>query len=174
MKKRKLKSKSEAAKNRKQEGIAYDNYSAASVGMKLPPILIQISKSMNADGFRGSRIYENEFLPWLRKYYRSVLAEMVASESKDEADARVARVRADRMEFELSVRRKQFIETTEVSQVLTRAIVAIKSKMLAIPSSLAPRLAIANSADDCASMIKKEVVSALTELSKVKWNKAQN
>lgn len=171
MKKRTLKSKSEAAKIRSERSNAYENYDAASMGMKLPPILIQISKGMNADGFRGSRIYPDEFLPWLKKNYRAVLAEMVAAESKDEADARVARVRADGMEFNLAVRRRQFIATVEVSQVFTRAIVAVKSKMLAIPSSLAPRLAITNDPEDCAAMIKKEVVTALTELSKVKWNK---
>ncbi len=92
-------------------------------------------------------------------------------ESKDEADARVARARANRMEFELAVRKKQFIAIEEVRRINTRAIAACKSKMLAIPASTAPRHAVLNDPNECEAVTRKEIIQALTELSKMDFNK---
>lgn len=155
---------------------AFDSMESAAGGMAHRGItlkILEVSKAMGAPGFRGSRIYPDEFLPWFEANKTAVLAESSKLESKDEADARVARARANRMEFELEVRKRNFIAIADVSQTFTRCCVAVKSKMLAIPSSLAPRLALMTSPEEIATLIKSEVIAALTELSKSKWNKAK-
>src|SRR5579872_2905094 len=65
---------------------------------------------------------------------------------------RLDRVRADRLEFELGVRKRMFIPVDEVKMTFTRAVVACKSKFLAIPTAIAPRLAMTPEAADCAAL----------------------
>lgn len=149
----------------------FDNYEAASASSGISVACLKVSKGKGAPGFRGTRIYMLEFLPWWNANSAAVIAEAAKFETKREADARVARARADRLEFDNAVRRKLFISLDEVKRINTRAIVACKSKLLSIPSSIAPRLAVLTDQTECGTVVKKEIVDALTELSKMEFNK---
>lgn len=128
---------------------------------------VQAAKNAGCKAFkRNGNVDCAALMRWVKGNPESV----AEAESKEEADARVSRVRANRMEFELGVRRKMFIPVDEVRQTFTRSYVAFRSKMLSLPASLAPRLALNSSAEECAAMVKASIVEALTELCKCKWN----
>ena len=84
--------------------------------------------------------------------------------SLEQAKARVARLTGDRLEIVTAQMRADLIPATEVGQVIGAAFDAVRSKMLAMPSALAARVAVATEAADVRAMLTEAVSDALSDL----------
>lgn len=49
------------------EPVSYDSIGAAAAALSVPVALLKRAKRNGAPGFRGSRVYPSELLPWLKK-----------------------------------------------------------------------------------------------------------
>ena len=84
--------------------------------------------------------------------------------------AAAARARKDESsavlnELKIAALRGELISSADVKQAMVAAVTATRSRLLSLPTSLAPRLASVSDPASIESVIKGEVYSALRELS---------
>jgi phage terminase Nu1 subunit (DNA packaging protein) len=87
-------------------------------------------------------------------------------ETEQQARARLTRTTADIRELELGKARAELIEVAQAKAVWERLVVAFKTKMLAIPSKLPQRLVACSDINQIKDLLEREIVEALSELSR--------
>ena len=84
---------------------------------------------------------------------------------KDKAEGRVKDIKGDLMEIQLKEKQGQLVSIEEVQGVWSVVLSSLRSRILAIPTRLAARLAGTQDAKKVKSILDKSVESALTDVS---------
>lgn len=81
-------------------------------------------------------------------------------------EARIRKISADAALAELQLQRErgEVVAIEEVAKEFGDACAAVRAKLLAIPTKLAPRVAIEDSEVTCRDLIEREIIEALNEL----------
>lgn len=119
---------------KEQLQTSYDSIAQAAAALKIPVAVLRSLKKEGAPGFRGSRVYPAELLPWLAG------ASTKAPEDIDKEgwERRFLQVRVERQQFAFEVEKENYILATDAIR-WTAEIVSEFAKVLdAIPSTLAP------------------------------------
>lgn len=80
--------------------------------------------------------------------------------------ARLLKAKADKLELEVQEKKKRLIDIDEAELIWTNHIVRAKTKMLSMPSKLAPLLADMSEPADIQEEVKRLVYEVLDELAK--------
>ena len=91
--------------------------------------------------------------------------------SFSEAERRDKQAVAEIRETKLAQMRRDLILADEMRRDFTRAIFAAKSKFLSLPARLSQRFALMDDAIEIEIELKREIIEALSELSKCEWAK---
>ncbi|PYS91138.1 MAG: hypothetical protein DMF62_03265 [Acidobacteria bacterium] len=91
----------------------------------------------------------------------------------DPLKKRNAELKNEMIAHSLGVKRAEYVKATEVKRELTRAIVALKTRIMGIPDAQAPRLALTTDAREVKEILRTELIAALTELSKTPLMEAE-
>jgi phage terminase Nu1 subunit (DNA packaging protein) len=91
-------------------------------------------------------------------------------ETERQARARLTKASADLKELELARERGRLLEIEVVKALWERIVVAFKTRILAIPTKLAPRLVACQDLSQAKDMLDQEVREALSELSTKKMD----
>lgn len=101
-------------------------------------------------------------------YRLSDVVEALAAPAKpksfDEAKARKMAADAELAELELERERGEVVRIEEVAKAIGEEYAATRAKLLAIPSKLAPRVALETDEGACRELIAREITEALNEL----------
>lgn len=97
---------------------------------------------------------------------RDVVAKMVGSGELDATQerARKDKALADKTELQVAEMARRLLPADEVSQIWGDHITACRAKLMAMPSTLAPQVAIEDSVPKCRKLIDRNVREALAEL----------
>ena len=102
------------------------------------------------------------------KYYRMAEAVRALFEVEDlhpaEERAKLDRARREKVELELAARRGELVEVGDVEEAWSKRVIAVRARMLAMPNTLAPQVAVESNAADCQRILKESVYAALSEL----------
>jgi hypothetical protein len=79
-----------------QQPTSYDSIGAAAAALGIPPEVLKKAKRAGAPGFKGSRVYPKELLPWLEAHR----ANLTAPGSKEDLEK-------ERLREDIRKRRKQ-------------------------------------------------------------------
>ena len=90
----------------------FDSMASAAKGLDVPLALLKKAKRMGAPGFRASRVYADELLPWLRDH-----ADEAGSDKKERLEIRRLKASCERMEFALAVERGEFVPVPSVAEL---------------------------------------------------------
>ena len=82
--------------------------------------------------------------------------------------ARLTKIQADRAAIELQLARGEVVGTDEVSKVWADLVLACRSKLLALPTSLGPGLLAERDLAGVSALLRDAIEDALTELSETK------
>jgi|GEM_PF-2224197 len=104
------------------------------------------------------------YIQYLQKLANSSAAGRPASEI-NENRARLIKLKADQLEFQIGVEKKKYIPVVDVKTLMIRLITNAKSKLLSIPKRLAPILLPMKTEANIFKEIKSHVDEALQELS---------
>jgi len=96
-----------------------------------------------------------------------------AADTPDIASLKVRRlqIQCEEAEFDLACKRREFVPAAEMRRTITRGVVGIKARLLAIPTAHAQSLAIEDDAVEVEQELRKAIFEALTELEKSEWAK---
>lgn len=107
-------------------------------------------------------------------YIRHLRQQAAGRSSGDDTDydliaerARLAKFQADKVEMEMKRLNEELLPADEVMKSWQGMIMVARSRLLAMPTKLAPLLAAATSPHDTQQIVKKEVYAALTELAQM-------
>jgi phage terminase Nu1 subunit (DNA packaging protein) len=79
---------------------------------------------------------------------------------------RLTKVRADKLELELLEKERELVPVDEVKKLWKAAVMAAKARLLSIPPSLAPTLALLGEASEVEEVLTRAIDDALGELSR--------
>lgn len=79
--------------------------------------------------------------------------------------ARLAKEQADAKEMENAITRGELVYIEDVAKRVEVALSKVKTKMLAIPTKVAPEAAAADNAKEVQALIERHIIEALNELS---------
>jgi phage terminase Nu1 subunit (DNA packaging protein) len=79
---------------------------------------------------------------------------------------RLTKVRADKLELELLEKERQLVPVDEVKKLWKAAVMAAKARLLAIPASKAPTLALLGEPAEVEEVLTRAIDDALAELSR--------
>lgn len=113
---------------------------------------------------KGTRGNEYETVDCIRWYLHRDSSGAGALDLNQER-ARLAKAQADKTELEAAELRGELARYEEISTHWTRQTAACRSRLLVIPSKVAPRVRVAGTDSDAASVIQSEICEALEELS---------
>jgi hypothetical protein len=105
--------------------MVYDSYSAAASALGVTKSLIQRLKREGAPGFRGSRVYASELLPYLRAR-ESLAIKNGEGETKESLEIRRLRATCERIEDRLARERGQFVAVVDLSTHLRKFAAEVK------------------------------------------------
>lgn len=88
---------------------------SAATGLGVTLAELRGAKKLGAPGFKASRVYVSELLPWLKKH-RGELAK--SGETRTELECRKLQVQCERLEHELALKRGEFVSREKVVGVL--------------------------------------------------------
>lgn len=116
---------------------------------------------------RGNNVYFNTSVvtQWLEAQ-SAERATVSAAPSGTLDEARVRKTNADAALAELQLQRErgEVVDIEEVSRTVGEEYAAVRAKLLAIPTKLAPRIALEDSEAACRDLIEREITEALNEL----------
>ena len=118
--------------------LSYDSIAAAAAGLKISKDVLLRAKNGGAPGFRGSRVYPFELLPWLRKH-GSEFKKPDPDKSELEKKRLAQRIEFEQWQFERAKGewiRKDDVDT-DLIQLAERIKAAIQRKFL---NELPPKL----------------------------------
>ena len=100
---------------------------------------------------------------WLREVVRSLYdrEDLNAGEEK----ALLDRARRLKVELEIAEKEAKLLDAEAVKEEWSRLVMNFRARMLALPTSLAPAVAVEGDVVACAALLKATVYEALTELS---------
>lgn len=78
--------------------------------------------------------------------------------------AKLMRVKRQKEEYELLVRRGQLVPAAEAELALTKALASFKARLSAIPNKVAPQVASMTNRAEIYDMMKKQINEVLTDL----------
>jgi phage terminase Nu1 subunit (DNA packaging protein) len=118
---------------------------------------------------RDNAYETSDVIDWLLKRERTKLSR-AATESGgidiDHEKARKERALADKHEMDLSLRRGELLEASDVERVWLSRITAAKTRLMGIPRKCAPAVVMVTAPADAEAIIEQEVRDALEELAK--------
>ena len=79
--------------------------------------------------------------------------------------AKLVRAKREAQELELKIRKNEVHASAEIEQVMTDMLIRFKTRLMAIPAKLSPRLAKKKDETEIFKIIKSAVDEALEELS---------
>ena len=83
---------------------------------------------------------------------------------KEDEQARYAAAQADKIEFELSIKREEYLKAAEIQKLIENAVSNCRSKLLAIPKKTAIQLVGISKPAEIEQVIKKFIYEGLNEL----------
>ena len=92
------------------------------------------------------------------------LANTPAAENIDQARVRKISADAALAELQLQRERGEVVNIEDVAKTVGEEYAAVRAKLLAIPTKLAPRIAIEDNEAACRDLIEREITEALNEL----------
>lgn len=127
---------------------------------------------------RIQQLVENEVIPKPEKqgqydipacvqaYYYNEFCGEIGENGLDgtQERARKAKAEADRIEFDLAIKKKEYIAADLVLHEIEKSILNCRSKLLAMPRKFAPLLATANEPNEVEKLLADGVNEALNEL----------
>lgn len=109
---------------------SFDSIAAAAAQLGIPKEVLQSAKRQGAPGFRGSRVYPSEVLPWLQEHAQTA----AAHGDKETLELQILRIRLEREQFEFERDcRQAWIARDEI-------IVALETMAVAMQKLLRSRL----------------------------------
>jgi len=84
--------------------------------------------------------------------------------NRNDEDARRLKAQADKLEMEMDLARGEIVKTEDVGEYVLGILMAFRSKLLAMPKRLAPRLTGMKRTGDVQAMIETDITAALAEL----------
>lgn len=88
---------------------------------------------------------------------------------REKSEARLARGKANKIEFEVGRLKNQLIDVAEAQALISNMIVTFRSKILALPSKCAAQVTGLEDTEEVEEILKDTVYEALNELSQIKF-----
>lgn len=85
----------------------------------------------------------------------------------DEAKLLLTNLRSEQLDLEIRYKRGELLPSQDVERRWVDMGQTLKAQLLAIPTSLAPAIALETDASSCESMIRQAIVEALNAVSQV-------
>jgi len=142
---------------------SFESMAVASVKMGIPLSQLKAMKRMGCPAFRGTRVYRVAVLEWIEK---NPIDEAKLMSPMDRQKLRKHKADADAKEFQLQVRKGEYLPRAEVRSLNTRAVATARSVMSGKASGLALVLASLTGADPVAieERIKESFREIIAEL----------
>jgi hypothetical protein len=139
---------------------------AAAARLGVPVQAVERARRAGCDAFEASgRITLARLAEWL-KANPEQLAEATG---KAAAEERIARARAERLEFENEVRKGRYILRADADAVAVAYVTGAKAKLLESAASLAPRLAMESDPQEVERELRQLVVDYLGWMAAGNW-----
>lgn len=116
------------------EVTAYDSIGAAAAGLGVSVAVLRKAKRAGAPGFRGSRVYPGDLLPWLQ----ADRSTHQAADDKDSLERRLLAIKIERQQFAYQVDKKDFVLSIDAARWATELVSEFTKALDAVPSTLAP------------------------------------
>lgn len=117
----------------------YDSIAQASAAMGVSVKQLRRAKKEGAPGFRGSRVYPGELVPWLEEWAKGVGTS--PADEMERLERRKLLAECERIELKLQNERGRLYESDEVKGRWLQHMRAARHVLTSIPSGLAPQLA---------------------------------
>ena len=153
--------------------LSYDSIAAAAAGLNLDKTILQKAKRDGAPGFRGSRVYPLELLPWLNTQHATRNTQHASPDDKDTLERQLLKIEIQRRQFRLDTEQGKFIPTTDAAQWSSEMVAEFVKVLDAIPSSLAPDLAGCASVPELELRIRNALEGAKRMLHEGEWGKGE-
>lgn len=148
--------------------LSYDSIAAAAAALGIEKSILQRAKRAGAPGFRGSRVYPAELLPWLAQNSKPESAAELPE--KDLLERQLLQGKIEAQQFDFSERRRQFFRVTEGQQWTAAMIGEFRKVLEAIPSTLAPDIVGCGSIPEAELRIRGAIDQALNLLHSGPWS----
>lgn len=97
-------------------------------------------------------------------YLRNKNPEADGNLDYNEERAKLMKAKRENVEIELQLKRNEVHQTEDVESVMTNMLLKFKSRLMAIPAKLSPKLAKKNKSEEVFEMLKSAIDEALEEL----------
>jgi hypothetical protein len=142
---------------------SYDSIAQAAKAMGVSVEALRRAKKEGAPGFRGSRVYPADLLPWLKER-ESLGASGVGLTEKEKLEERKLLRQCELLEEELRIKRGKAWDSNDVRAAWLQHTLTARHEMLKLVS-LAPRFA-GKSALECEKILRDGVGRVLDQLRK--------
>lgn len=89
--------------------------------------------------------------------------------AENDEKKRGERLRNELTQTKLEILRRDYVRVDEASRMLTRIITAAKQRLLSIPPAMSQKLALLREPEAIGEELRREIISALEELSKASY-----
>lgn len=151
---------------------SYDSIASAAAGLGIEKSVLKKAKRDGAPGFRGSRVYPLELLPWLRK--RSDEGRVTSEEDKESLEREFLKVRIERQRFFFECEKGEFVRAADAGQWATTMVSEFAKVLDAVPSTLAPDLVGVSSIAEAELRIRAALERAKGMLHEGPWGSASD
>lgn len=118
--------------NKKPPQTYYDSIASAASALGFTLSDLRKAKRDGAPGFRGSRVYPLELLPWLNAQKKP------KGDSKEEIEKRILLKKERDQDFDFGIKRGDYILAADASRWSSELVTHFAQVLDAVPSTLAP------------------------------------
>lgn len=110
---------------------------------------------------REQLYYLPEVIAWFKRQHESKDESGLFKNEKDRLDS----IRAEMVEFDLAVKKENYISKNALADILGRVLTAFRNRMLSLPTKLAPQIMGKKKLPEIREILSKAVNECLNELS---------
>lgn len=142
---------------------SYDSIAQAAAAMKVPVAVLRSLKKEGAPGFRGSRVYPAELIPFLKAKESVPDGPMGRTTEKEKLELRKLLRQCEILEVEINYKTGKAWDSNDVKTAWITHLSQANQEWLKVRRSLAPRLA-GRSAAECEKILGDGIALGLRKL----------
>lgn len=149
---------------------SFDSIAAAAAGLGVDKSVLRAAKRDGAPGFRGSRVYPEELLPWLARNEESGKQK---AETKDDLERQFLKVRIERQLFAFACDRREFVLAADAARWASEMVGEFVKVLDAIPSTLAPDVVGCSTVAEAETRLRAAIDEAKRQLHESPWGQKE-
>lgn len=159
------------------KSTSYDSIGAAAAGLGVSVSVLRKAKRAGAPGFRGSRVYPAELLPWLKEKTRPLTPPLSPGggegEDKETLERRLLAIKIERQQFFYAADKKDYVPAADAARWATELVTEFVKVLDAIPGTLAPDIVGVPSVAEAELRIRAALDAARRTLHESPWGNSQ-